>query len=166
MTASNQAALDHEVNQAAEAAPAINYQMIDEKGDTYPVDDDVAAIIHEAFWRITHDQELKDFISAANKEITKRHGSDIDIIGNLGNIYISKIKGAYINNVERLKVVLGKSFATLVKDEEIATQDLIAIACDADNPLSPEVRGCITIKDIVNISWHPHMGGNPNWRDI
>lgn len=157
MTAENLAAKEQEVNQAA-AAESIGYQMIDKNGDAYPVDDDVAAIIHEAFWRITHDQDLKDFIRAANKEIVDRHGADIDITGSLGNICISKMKGAYINNVERLKVVLGKSFSTLVTDEEIATKDLIDIACDADDPRAPEVRGCITIKDIVNVSWRPHMG--------
>lgn len=164
MTAVNQLETDQEMNQAA--AQAIEYQMIDKNGDAYPVDDDVAAIIHEAFWRITHDQNLKDFISAANHEIVSRHGSDIYISGKLGNIYIDKIKGAYINNVERLKVVLGKNFSILVADEEIATQDLIDIACDADDPRAPEVRGCITIKDIVNISWHPHMGGNPDCRSV
>lgn len=158
MTAVNQLETDQEVNQAA--AQAINYQMIDKKGDTYPVDDDVAAIIHEAFWRITNNENLKDFIAAANKEIVNRHGSNIDITGRLGDININTMKGAYINNVERLKVVLGESFATLVKDEEIATQDLIDIACDADDPRAPEVRGCITIKDIVNIRWQPNMSGN------
>lgn len=156
MTTENLAAKDQEVNQAA--AESINYQMIDQNGNCYDIDHDLEEIIHEAFKRIANDQNLKDFISAANEEIKKRHGSDIDIIGNLGNIYVSKTKGAYINNVERLKVVLGKSFATLVKDDEIATNDLIDIACDADDPRAPEVRGCITIKDIVNISWHPHMG--------
>lgn len=158
MTAVNQLETDQEVNQAA-AEQAFKYQIIDKNGDAYPVDDDVGAIIHEAFWRVINNQNLSDFIKAANKEIVSRHGTNIDITGRLGDINISSMKGAYINNVERLKVVLGKNFSTLATDEEIATQDLIAIACDADDPRAPEVRGCITIKDIVNIRWQPNMSG-------
>lgn len=153
MTASNQEALDQEVNQAA--AESINYQMIDKKGNCYDIDETVAEIIHEAFKRIFENCNLNDFIRAASQEILSAHGTNIEITGNLGDIIIEELPGAYINNVERLKVVLGKRFGDLVKDDEIATTALIDIATDADDPLAPEVRGCITIKKIINIQWLP-----------
>lgn len=157
MTAENQSAMDQEVNGCA--AETIQYQMIDKNGDCFDIDPIIAEIIHEGFKRIPNPENISDFIRAANREIVKNCGTNIDITGNLGDISIEKMQGAYINNVERLKVVLGKNFSTLVRDEEIATQDLIDIACDADDPRAPEVRGCITIIGIVSVNWHPNGRG-------
>ena len=140
MTATNQTA-------------ATDYRMIDKNGDCYDIEPRVSEIIHEGFKRILGNESTKEFIRAVNREIVDNCGTNIDITGALGDVYVTETKGAHINNVERLKVVLGDNFATLVTDDEIATQDLIAIACDADDPRAPEVRGCITIKNIVNATW-------------
>lgn len=138
-----------------QAAPEkIEYQMINRNGDCFDLDPKIAEIIHEGFKRLAQQEDIRDFIQAANKEIVDNCGTNIDITGNLGDISVDVMRGAYINNVERLKVVLGKNFSTLVVDEEIATNGLIDIACDADDPLSPEVRGCITIKKIFSVHWH------------
>lgn len=140
-------------NLAAAKKPAINYQMLNQHADAYPVEMGIAEIIHEGFRRIIENGDISDFIKAANIVIVHNCGTNIDITGNLGDIHVTEMKGAYINNLERLKVVLGENFKTLVIDEEIATNGLIDIACDADDPLSPEVRGCITIKKIFNVHW-------------
>lgn len=153
MTVENQEAVEHTENQAA--AESLNYQMIDKKGNCYDIDDTVAEIIHEGFKRIFENCNLTDFIKAANREILSAHGTNIEITGSLGDIIIEELPGAYINNVERLKVVLGKKFGELVKDDEIATNALVDMATDADDPLAPEVRGCITLKRIINIQWLP-----------
>lgn len=147
MAATNQAA----INQAA----AIEYQMLNQNGDTFPVEKGIAEIIHEGFRRIIDRGDMSDFIKAANIIIAENCGTNIDITGNLGDIYVQEHKGAYINNIERLKAVLEENFATLVTDDDIATQDLIDIACSADDPRAPEIRGCITIKKIVNVQWRP-----------
>lgn len=159
MTAENLAAKEQEVNQAT--AESINYQMIDKNNNCFDIDRDVAEIIHEGFKRIFENKNMEDFIKAANQKIVATHGTSMEITGNLGQIHIEELKCAYINNVERLKVVLGSDFPRLVIDDEIATQDLIDIACDADDPLTYEVRGCITIKKIVHIKWYPvgYLGG-------
>ncbi len=135
------------------AKEEITDHMLNQQGDCFDLGTDIAEIIHEGFKRL-ESRDYKEFIEAANKAIVEAHGTNIDITGNLGDIHVTEMKGAYINNVERLKVVLGKHFKTLVTDDEIATQDLIDIACDADDPRAPEVRGCITIKKIINVSWH------------
>ena len=150
MTAANQAAAKKEV---------IDYQMLNQKGDAYPVERGIAEIIHEGLRRILDREDLKDFIMAANIVIAENCGTNIDITGNLGDIHVLEHKGAYINNTERLKAVLEENFATLVTDQEIATDDLIAIACDADDPRAPEVRGCITIKKIIQVRWHANIMG-------
>lgn len=128
--------------------------MITREGDCYDLDQRIAEIIHEGFNRLRDRKFIRDFIQAANKEIVDNCGSNIDITGELGYINITKIKGAYINNSERLKVVLGEDFVKMVRDNEIATAALIELACDADDPRAPEVRGCITLKDIITLEWH------------
>ena len=147
MTAANQA-----------AAEVIDYQMLNQNGDAYPVENAIAEIIHEGFRRIINQGDIEDFIHAANIAIKENCGTNIDITGNLGDIHVLGHKGAYINNTERLKAVLEEDFAALVKDDDIATQALIDIACDADDPRAQEIRGCITIKKIIQVRWHPNFG--------
>lgn len=146
-------------NQAAAKEESIDYRMLNQNGDAFPIEIGIAEIIHEGLRRILDREDLTDFIKAANIMIAKNCGTNIDITGNLGDIHVLEHKGAYINNAERLKAVLEENFATLVTDEDIATQDLIDIACSADDPRAPEVRGCITIKRIIHLQWHANVMG-------
>lgn len=130
------------------------YKMMDRNGDTYPIDPEISEIIHEGFCRISGmNDDTRDFIKAVNKLIVDNLGSNIDIVGDLGIVKVDEIPGAYINNAERLKVVLGDDYQRLMIDDERAHDGLIELACDADNPLAPEVRGCITLHRIISVRW-------------
>lgn len=140
------------VTNAEERKP--EYKMMDRNGDTYPIDPEISEIIHEGFCRISGmNDDTRDFIKAVNKLIADNLGSNIDIVGDLGIVKVDEIPGAYINNAERLKVVLGDDYQRLMIDDERAADGLIELACDADNPLAPEVRGCITLHRIICVGW-------------
>ncbi len=151
MTATNKSAAEQNSNQ--KAVESGSYQMIDKNGNCYPIDESLEEIIHEGFVRITDRVNIKDFLDATNMEIIDAYETAIAITGDLGDITIKAMSVAHINNIERLRVVLGEDFEKLVSDKEIAKYELIEIACDADDPRALEVRGCITIKKLVEVTW-------------
>lgn len=91
---------------------------------------------------------------------------EAELIKSLGMGTMARIRGlclafvrqhynVKINNLSRLRVVLAERYPDICEQEDFIneTYNLVELACDADDPLAPRVRECLTITRTHSIEW-------------
>lgn len=136
-----------------EALPS-GVKLVD-KSET-PLDEGSIRLLIEG-WEIKRQMdELKARLDAINGRLIEAHGTGCAlVVSGLCRASLVERESVRIEDAERLKGVLGFRFTDLVRTEVIykPEQKLIEMAVNADEPLAPSIRQCLTVGKSHSVTW-------------
>jgi hypothetical protein len=116
----------------------------------------IRRMVEEGFLNLELTRALEKAQKSLNEALTKAlgMGTMARILG-LGTVILRQETNVYINNIVRLDVVLQERYPNMEERLIFAndSDELVDLACDADDPLAPRVRECLTITYSHTLVW-------------
>lgn len=100
--------------------------------------------------------QIEREIEKINAEIARDFSpGDVLIVPGLCRATVAKRQTVKIDDPARLEAVLGGRYLDLVREETAykAEGKLVEMAADADEPLAPSIRACLSIRESVTVTW-------------
>lgn len=101
-------------------------------------------------------EDAKARLDAINAELLAAHGTGCAlVVTGICRVSLAERQTVKITDPQRLEAVLGERMKDLT-DERVsytASDKLIDMATDADNPLQPAIAACLTISHSASATW-------------
>ena len=117
--------------------------------------DDVALVVRG--WELKRQiEELEAQLKQINAQLIEAHGAGVSlVVPGVCRVSIAEREAVRVVDAERLRAVLGGRFDDLVRVEVAYKVEprLVEMACDADEPLSPAIRACLSVGRSASVTW-------------
>lgn len=148
------AKVEQEKAAVAKAGLPTGVKIVD--GNEQPLD---AASIRQVMegWEVKRQMEaLKEKLEAINAGLIEAHGTGVAlVVTGICRASLATRETVKVADAEKLKGVLGFRFTDLVKTEVAykATERLVEMSCDGDEPLAPSLRACLAVGKSESVTW-------------
>ncbi|MEJ5234146.1 MAG: hypothetical protein WHV64_18250, partial [Geminicoccaceae bacterium] len=100
--------------------------------------------------------ELEAQLKEISAKLIEAHGAGVSlVVPGVCRVSIAEREAVRVVDAERLRAVLGGRFDDLVRVEVAYKVEprLVEMACDADEPLSPAIRACLSVGRSASVTW-------------